>query len=66
MKELADYLNLLDGNESLYRQYFWWNQFYTTETDINNSQVNTEFPCCLSVRLTEAIRNAFFCQDIPS
>ena len=28
IKELADYLSLLDRNDTLYNQYFWWKDHY--------------------------------------
>jgi len=28
VKELADYLSLLDKNDTLYNQYFWWKEHY--------------------------------------
>jgi len=30
-KELADYLMILDGNETLYNEYFWWKDYYFVE-----------------------------------
>ena len=32
VKELADYLKILDGNDTLYNQYFEWKQHYVVET----------------------------------
>jgi len=31
-KELAEYLLLLDSNETLYNEYFWWKDYYYVET----------------------------------
>lgn len=33
-KELADYLLLLNANDTLYNQYFWWKSLYTVESDV--------------------------------
>lgn len=33
-KELADYLLLLNANDTLYDQYFWWKSHYIVEADI--------------------------------
>ena len=30
-KELAEYLLLLDANETLYNKYFWWKDYYYVE-----------------------------------
>ena len=30
-KELAEYLLLLDANETLYNEYFWWKDYYYVE-----------------------------------
>uniref|UniRef100_A0A0P6J2W8 Fucosyltransferase n=1 Tax=Daphnia magna TaxID=35525 RepID=A0A0P6J2W8_9CRUS len=30
VRDLADYLNLLDGNDTLYNEYFWWKKHYDT------------------------------------
>ena len=35
VKELADYLNVLDKNDTLYNEYFWWKESYITEYSIN-------------------------------
>lgn len=33
-KELASYLQLLDGNPKLYREYFWWKNQYNVEAGV--------------------------------
>jgi len=35
VKELADYLQILDKNDTLYNEYFWWKEHYVTEYDVH-------------------------------
>lgn len=35
-KELAAYLKLLDSNESLYSEYFWWKDYYQVEASVED------------------------------
>ncbi|XP_057368438.1 alpha-(1,3)-fucosyltransferase C-like [Daphnia carinata] len=35
-KELADYLNLLDANDTLYNEYFWWKDHYRVEYSVDD------------------------------
>ncbi|KAI9554165.1 hypothetical protein GHT06_019437 [Daphnia sinensis] len=35
-KELADYLKMLDANDTLYNEYFWWKDHYRVEAGIEN------------------------------
>ncbi|KZS14698.1 putative Alpha--fucosyltransferase C [Daphnia magna] len=35
-KELAAYLNLLDANDTLYNEYFWWKDHYRVESSIED------------------------------
>ena len=35
-EELAAYLNLLDKNDSLYNEYFWWKDHYRVESSVND------------------------------
>ncbi|KAK4008383.1 hypothetical protein OUZ56_013524 [Daphnia magna] len=35
-KELADYLKMLDANDMLYNEYFWWKDHYRVEAGIEN------------------------------
>jgi alpha-1,3-fucosyltransferase len=36
-KELAAYLKLLDANETLYNEYFWWKDYYRVEYSIEDT-----------------------------
>lgn len=33
-KALAEYLKLLDANDALYNEYFWWKKHYTVENGV--------------------------------
>ena len=33
-KQLAEYLKMLDANDTLYNEYFWWKDYYTVEAGI--------------------------------
>lgn len=33
-RQLANYLKMLDKNETLYNQYFWWKEYYTVKSGI--------------------------------
>lgn len=35
-KELADYLDLLDANDTLYNEYFWWKDHYHVEFSVDD------------------------------
>jgi alpha-1,3-fucosyltransferase len=35
-KELADYLKLLDANETLYEEYFWWKDHFRVESSVED------------------------------
>lgn len=39
-KELADYLKLLDANDRLYDEYFWWKHHYTVESSVRDMSRN--------------------------
>lgn len=36
IKQLADYLILLDKNDTLYNEYFWWKPHFKVEIEQNN------------------------------
>lgn len=46
--QLADYLNVLDRNDSLYAEYFWWKPHYRV---VNLQQANNKAFCNLCARL---------------
>ena len=35
--ELATYLNLLDKNDTLYNEYFWWKDYYRVESSVKET-----------------------------
>lgn len=35
-KELTAYLKLLDTNDTLYNEYFWWKEYYRVEYSISD------------------------------
>ena len=51
VQHLADYLTLLDGNDTLYNEYFWWKKHYI----IRESHDNTKGGMC---RLCEILQNS--------
>lgn len=46
--DLADYLNLLDANDHLYRQYFWWKTHYRVRNGADDLKLSM---CGLCARL---------------
>ena len=40
VKELADYLKVLDGNDTLYNEYFWWKAHYVSEYSLHVWDLN--------------------------
>jgi len=41
VKELADYLKVLDGNDTLYNQYFEWKEHYVVKSYFNAPHTNS-------------------------
>lgn len=50
-KELADYLKLLDANDTLYNEYFWWKSHYRVESGVE--QMASHAFCDLCQKLNE-------------
>ena len=40
VKELADYLKVLDQNDTLYNEYFWWKRYYAFEYSLHVFELN--------------------------
>jgi len=40
VKELADYLKMLDKNDTLYNEYFWWKESYAMEYSLHQYELN--------------------------
>jgi len=40
IKELADYLKVLDENDTLYNEYFWWKESYALEYSLHIWELN--------------------------
>jgi len=40
VKELADYLKVLDQNDTLYNEYFWWKGYYAFEYSLHVFELN--------------------------
>jgi hypothetical protein len=47
VRELADYLTLLDGNDTLYNEYFWWKKHYV----VNNNDDGIKRSMCELCRM---------------
>lgn len=52
-KELADYLMKLDANETLYREYFWWKDYYYVEAGDDQIVKNGFCDLCRKLHLEE-------------
>jgi len=40
VKHLADYLKILDKNDTLYNEYFWWKEHYVMEYSLHQYELN--------------------------
>jgi hypothetical protein len=75
MKQLADYLILLDKNDTLYNEYFWWKSHFEvryTQKDKNKSMChlcaalhNTTLPPKIYRDMTEWWETKSKCADSP-
>lgn len=54
---LADYLNLLDKNDTLYNEYFWWRPYYEVHGNIFEG-ISYKYFCSLCAALHDPGKEA--------
>jgi alpha-1,3-fucosyltransferase len=63
IRELADYLLLLDGNDTLYNEYFWWKKHYVVH-DSGDGMRRSMCDLCRMLHVTNKSNNIY--SDITS
>ena len=54
--QLADYLRLLDNNDTLYNQFFWWKPYYQVEAGVGLTARNGFCDLCAKLHLDDTRR----------